>query len=184
MTSLALGRVAGADLTHSLILHSFLRGHSVLRAQLQGSTQARDIPAHWAGGEMRTHHGLTCSVSCRRAPVEEPEAEHPKKVPRGEGGGRNVPRSALEHGSDVYLLRKMVEEVFDVLYSKILPHSIWGPQVGGSPRPHLLQLRRPRSRHCRPWAKPQGMGAFSPSPPSSPPFCIPRHGSPCPAPFP
>ena len=70
LTSLALGRVAGTDLTHSLILPSFLRGHSVLRAQLQDSTQARDIPAHWAGGEVRTRHGLTYSVSRRRGPVE------------------------------------------------------------------------------------------------------------------
>ncbi|KAJ8798748.1 hypothetical protein J1605_016551 [Eschrichtius robustus] len=54
---------------------------------------------------------------CRGPPWKEPEAEHPKKVSRGEGGSRNIPRSALEHGSDVYLLRKMVEEVFDVLYS-------------------------------------------------------------------
>lgn len=69
-------------------------------------------------------------------PWKEPEAEHHKRVPRGEVGGRNIPRSTLEHGSDVYLLRKMVEEVFDVLYSKILPHSIWGPQAGGSPGPH------------------------------------------------
>lgn len=46
------------------------------------------------------------------------EAEYPKKVLRGEGSGRSAPRSSLEHGSDVYLLRKMVEEVFDVLYSK------------------------------------------------------------------
>lgn len=39
MTALALGRAAEADLTHPVILHSFLRGHSVLRAQLQDSTQ-------------------------------------------------------------------------------------------------------------------------------------------------
>lgn len=75
------------------------------------------------------------------APWKEPEAEHPKKVLRGEGGSRNIPRSSLEHGSDVYLLRKMVEEVFDVLYSKILPHSIWGPQAGGSPRPRPGEVR-------------------------------------------
>lgn len=93
------------------------------------------------------------------APWKEPEAEHPKKVLRGEGGGRSVPRSSLEHGSDVYLLRKMVDELFDVLYSKILPHSIWGPQAGGSPSPRSAEA----------------------APPSS---CIPRHGSSAPAPFP
>ena len=81
---------------------------------------------------------LTAALPCALCPTggppwKEPEAEHHKKGPRGEVGGRNIPRSTLEHGSDVYLLRKMVEEVFDVLYSKILPHSIWGPQVGGSP---------------------------------------------------
>lgn len=48
---------------------------------------------------------------------------------RCEGGGRSIPRSSLEQCSDVYLLQKMVEEVFDVLYSKILPHSI--PERGG-----------------------------------------------------
>lgn len=60
--------------------------------------------------------------------------EHPKKVQRGEGGGRSIPRSSLEHGSDVYLLRKMVEEVFDVLYSKTLPDSIRGPRGGWEPQ--------------------------------------------------
>lgn len=75
------------------------------------------------------------------APWKEPEAEHPKKVSRGEGGGRNVPRSSLEHGSDVYLLRKMVEEVFDVLYSKIFLIPFGAPRRVGAPVPALL--RRP-----------------------------------------
>ncbi|KAM9208214.1 general transcription factor II-I repeat domain-containing protein 1 isoform 5-T5 [Dugong dugon] len=57
---------------------------------------------------------------CRGPPWKEPEAEHPKKVQRGEGCGRSIPRSSLEHSSDVYLLRKMVEEMFDVLYSEAL----------------------------------------------------------------
>lgn len=35
-------------------------------------------------------------------------------------------RVSPDQGSDVYLLRKMVEEVFDVLYSKNLHNSIWG----------------------------------------------------------
>lgn len=69
--------------------------------------------------------------SCRTGgPLwNDPEAGHPKKVQRCEGGGRSLPRSSLEQCSDVYLLQKMVEEVFDVLYSKILPHSI--PETGG-----------------------------------------------------
>ncbi|XP_064152172.1 general transcription factor II-I repeat domain-containing protein 1 isoform X5 [Loxodonta africana] len=57
---------------------------------------------------------------CRGPPWKEPETEHPKKVQRGEGCGRSIPRSTLEHSSDVYLLRKMVEEMFDVLYSEAL----------------------------------------------------------------
>lgn len=70
---------------------------------------------------------------------------HPKKVPRGEGGGRashpvcpgtwlgRVPSAEDGRGGG------------DVLYSKILPHSIWGPQVGGSPRPPPSPAERPRS---------------------------------------
>uniref|UniRef100_A0A8C2LTQ1 General transcription factor II I repeat domain-containing 1 n=1 Tax=Cricetulus griseus TaxID=10029 RepID=A0A8C2LTQ1_CRIGR len=68
---------------------------------------------------------------CRGPLWKDPEAGHPKKVQRCEGGGRSIPRSSLEQCSDVYLLQKMVEEVFDVLYSKILPHSI--PERGGNP---------------------------------------------------
>ncbi|XP_053131337.1 general transcription factor II-I repeat domain-containing protein 1 isoform X4 [Hemicordylus capensis] len=34
--------------------------------------------------------------------------------------GRTIPRISPDQGSDVYLLRKMVEEVFDVLYSEAL----------------------------------------------------------------
>ena len=115
-------------------------------------------------------------------PWKEPEAEHPKKVSRGEGGSRNIPRSALEHGSDVYLLRKMVEEVFDVLYSKILPHSIWGPQAGGSPRP----CPEEEAPSCPTTGPGRNLKAWVPSlpTPSPPSFCIPRHGSSVPAPFP
>ncbi|KAF5924761.1 hypothetical protein HPG69_003501 [Diceros bicornis minor] len=74
---------------------------------------------------------------CREPLWKEPEAEHPKKVPRGEGGGRNIPRSSLEHGSDVYLLRKMVEEVFDVLYSEALG------RASVVPLPYERLLREP-----------------------------------------
>ncbi|XP_044308813.1 general transcription factor II-I repeat domain-containing protein 1-like, partial [Varanus komodoensis] len=37
--------------------------------------------------------------------------------------GRSIPRISPDQGSDVYLLRKMVEEVFDVLYSEALGKS-------------------------------------------------------------
>ncbi|XP_036906999.1 general transcription factor II-I repeat domain-containing protein 1 [Sturnira hondurensis] len=74
---------------------------------------------------------------CRGPPWKEPEAEHHKKVPRGEVGGRNIPRSTLEHGSDVYLLRKMVEEVFDVLYSEALG------RASVVPLPYERLLREP-----------------------------------------
>uniref|UniRef100_A0A452QXI8 GTF2I repeat domain containing 1 n=1 Tax=Ursus americanus TaxID=9643 RepID=A0A452QXI8_URSAM len=74
---------------------------------------------------------------CRGAPWKEPEAEHPKKVSRGEGGGRSVPRSSLEHGSDVYLLRKMVDELFDVLYSEALG------RASVVPLPYERLLREP-----------------------------------------
>ncbi|XP_069920617.1 general transcription factor II-I repeat domain-containing protein 1 isoform X3 [Oryctolagus cuniculus] len=74
---------------------------------------------------------------CRGPPWKDPEAEHPKKVQRGEGGGRSAPRSALEHGSDAYLLRKMVEEVFDVLYSEALG------RASVVPLPYERLLREP-----------------------------------------
>uniref|UniRef100_M3YXI8 GTF2I repeat domain containing 1 n=1 Tax=Mustela putorius furo TaxID=9669 RepID=M3YXI8_MUSPF len=74
---------------------------------------------------------------CRGAPWKEPEAEQPKKVSRGDGGGRSVPRASLEHGSDVYLLRKMVEEVFDVLYSEALG------RASVVPLPYERLLREP-----------------------------------------
>ncbi|XP_070423887.1 general transcription factor II-I repeat domain-containing protein 1 isoform X6 [Equus przewalskii] len=74
---------------------------------------------------------------CRGSPWKEPEAEHPKKVARGEGGSRSIPRSSLEHGSDVYLLRKMVEEVFDVLYSEALG------RASVVPLPYERLLREP-----------------------------------------
>ncbi|XP_062944608.1 general transcription factor II-I repeat domain-containing protein 1 isoform X2 [Cynocephalus volans] len=74
---------------------------------------------------------------CRGPPWKDPEAEHPKKVQRGEGGSRSIPRSSLEHGSDVYLLRKMVEEVFDVLYSEALG------RASVVPLPYERLLREP-----------------------------------------
>lgn len=54
---------------------------------------------------------------------KEQDAEVQKKAKEC---GRSVLRVSPDQGSDVYLLRKMVEEVFDVLYSKNLHASIWG----------------------------------------------------------
>lgn len=125
--------MVGAGLIYSLILHSFI--HTTCWAPgfwAQHRAGTSSLLGRW---ETDAHHGPYALCPTGGPPWKEPEAEHHKKVLRGEAGGRNIPRSTLEHGSDVYLLRKMVEEVFDVLYSKILPHSIWGPQVGGSPSP-------------------------------------------------
>ncbi|KAM5130970.1 general transcription factor II-I repeat domain-containing protein 1 [Callospermophilus lateralis] len=74
---------------------------------------------------------------CRGPLWKDPEGEHPKKVQRGEGGCRGAPRSSLERGSDVYLLRKMVEEVFDVLYSEALG------RASVVPLPYERLLREP-----------------------------------------
>uniref|UniRef100_A0A8C6Q9K2 General transcription factor II I repeat domain-containing 1 n=1 Tax=Nannospalax galili TaxID=1026970 RepID=A0A8C6Q9K2_NANGA len=75
---------------------------------------------------------------CRGPLWKDPEAGHPKKVQRCEGGGgRSIPRSSLEHSSDVYLLQKMVEEVFDVLYSEALG------RASVVPLPYERLLREP-----------------------------------------
>ncbi|ERE75164.1 general transcription factor II-I-like protein, partial [Cricetulus griseus] len=68
---------------------------------------------------------------------KDPEAGHPKKVQRCEGGGRSIPRSSLEQCSDVYLLQKMVEEVFDVLYSEAMG------RASVVPLPYERLLREP-----------------------------------------
>ncbi|XP_069891666.1 general transcription factor II-I repeat domain-containing protein 1 isoform X4 [Dipodomys merriami] len=73
---------------------------------------------------------------CRGPPWKDPEADHPKKAARGEGGGRVV-RGSLEAGGDVYLLQKMVEEVFDVLYSEALG------RASVVPLPYERLLREP-----------------------------------------
>lgn len=54
---------------------------------------------------------------------KEQDAEVQKKAKEC---GQRVLRVSPDQGSDVYLLRKMVEEVFDVLYSKNLHASLWG----------------------------------------------------------
>uniref|UniRef100_A0A7N5K381 General transcription factor II-I repeat domain-containing protein 1 n=1 Tax=Ailuropoda melanoleuca TaxID=9646 RepID=A0A7N5K381_AILME len=117
------------------------------RKELQSDFLRFCLPTaqHGAGTSQLTGQGVTqVLILARRAlcptggaPWKEPEAEHPKKVSRGEGGGRNVPRSSLEHGSDVYLLRKMVEEVFDVLYSEALG------RASVVPLPYERLLREP-----------------------------------------
>ncbi|XP_026640928.1 general transcription factor II-I repeat domain-containing protein 1 isoform X2 [Microtus ochrogaster] len=74
---------------------------------------------------------------CRGPLWKDPEAGHPKKVQRSEGGGRSIPRSSLEQCSDVYLLQKMVEEVFDVLYSEAMG------RASVIPLPYERLLREP-----------------------------------------
>ncbi|KAL6087638.1 hypothetical protein STEG23_035382, partial [Scotinomys teguina] len=74
---------------------------------------------------------------CRGSLWKDPEAGHPKKVQRCEGGGRSIPRSSLEQCSDVYLLQKMVEEVFDVLYSEAMG------RASVVPLPYERLLREP-----------------------------------------
>ncbi|XP_075833504.1 general transcription factor II-I repeat domain-containing protein 1 isoform X8 [Microtus pennsylvanicus] len=74
---------------------------------------------------------------CRGPLWKDPEAGHPKKVQRSEGGGRSIPRSSLEQCSDVYLLQKMVEEVFDVLYSEAMG------RASVVPLPYERLLREP-----------------------------------------
>uniref|UniRef100_A0A8B9QEG9 GTF2I repeat domain containing 1 n=1 Tax=Apteryx owenii TaxID=8824 RepID=A0A8B9QEG9_APTOW len=54
---------------------------------------------------------------CRECPCD---ADVPRKA---KDCGRNVLRVSPDQGSDVYLLRKMVEEVFDVLYSEAIGKS-------------------------------------------------------------
>lgn len=71
-----------------------------------------------------TQHLLIChlfslfSLTSLPAGVQqskEHDLDGPKKA---KDFGRTIPRISPDQGSDVYLLRKMVEEVFDVLYSK------------------------------------------------------------------
>lgn len=57
---------------------------------------------------------------CRGQQRKEQEADFQKKAKEC---GRSIPRVSPHQGSDVYLLRKMVEEVFDVLYSEALGKS-------------------------------------------------------------
>lgn len=144
----AVGRGLGPGRARSLVRPSFPQFHSLLRVRHRVPRGARTPQLAGRGGRTGAHPGPAALCPTGGAPWKEPEAEQPKKVSRGDGGGRSVPRASLEHGSDVYLLRKMVEEVFDVLYSKILPHSIWGPQAGGSRRPHPAEQVPPAP--CRP----------------------------------
>ncbi|NXE49581.1 GT2D1 protein, partial [Casuarius casuarius] len=57
---------------------------------------------------------------CRVQQRKEQEADVPRKA---KDCGRHVLRVSPDQGSDVYLLRKMVEEVFDVLYSEAIGKS-------------------------------------------------------------
>ncbi|XP_067393996.1 general transcription factor II-I repeat domain-containing protein 1 isoform X6 [Emydura macquarii macquarii] len=57
---------------------------------------------------------------CRGQQRKEQDADIQKKA---KDCGRSIPRVSPHQGSDVYLLRKMVEEVFDVLYSEAIGKS-------------------------------------------------------------
>ncbi|XP_026528158.1 general transcription factor II-I repeat domain-containing protein 1 isoform X1 [Notechis scutatus] len=57
---------------------------------------------------------------CRVQQSKEHDLDGQKKA---KDFGRTIPRISPDQGSDVYLLRKMVEEVFDVLYSEALGKS-------------------------------------------------------------
>ncbi|KAL8198861.1 UNVERIFIED_CONTAM: General transcription factor II-I repeat domain-containing protein 1, partial [Gekko kuhli] len=57
---------------------------------------------------------------CRIQQRKEQDLDSQKKA---KDFGRSIPRISPDQGSDVYLLRKMVEEVFDVLYSEALGKS-------------------------------------------------------------
>lgn len=104
-------------------------------------------------------------VSCRRAPWKEPEAEHSQ-----EGATVRV-AAGTSHGlpwnmARTYLLRKMVEEVFDVLYSKILPHSIWGSPGGWEPpAPPSPAEEAPGLAIAGRGQNPKAWGPFTPSSP-------------------
>lgn len=134
-------------------------------AVFAGSQQGAHVHSfmHWCLRlwGLNTNLWFVCSRPTGGPLWKDPEAGHPKKVQRCEGGGRSIPRSSLEQCSDVYLLQKMVEEVFDVLYSKILPHSI--PERGGRetslPTPALSssvpsRSSPPTSARPRPSAQP------------------------------
>uniref|UniRef100_A0A8C0GVM3 GTF2I repeat domain containing 1 n=1 Tax=Chelonoidis abingdonii TaxID=106734 RepID=A0A8C0GVM3_CHEAB len=54
---------------------------------------------------------------CRGQQRKEQDADFQKKA---KDCGRSIPRVSPHQGSDIYLLRKMVEEVFDVLYSEAI----------------------------------------------------------------
>lgn len=84
----------------------------------------------------------------------EQDAEAQKKAKEC---GRSVLRVSPDQGSDVYLLRKMVEEVFDVLYSKNLHDSIWG---FGWPRGSLRCQLQPASASA---PLPAALGPVAPS---------------------
>lgn len=76
-------------------------------------------------GHFPSHHSDSCFLLSPSGIQQrkEQDAEVQKKAKEC---GQRVLRVSPDQGSDVYLLRKMVEEVFDVLYSKNLHASLWG----------------------------------------------------------
>uniref|UniRef100_K7DZD1 GTF2I repeat domain containing 1 n=1 Tax=Monodelphis domestica TaxID=13616 RepID=K7DZD1_MONDO len=89
---------------------------------------------------------------CRGHQRKEPEMEVPRKVRECH---RNTQRVSPDQGSDVYLLRKMVEEVFDVLYSEALG------KASVVPVPYEKLLKDPGSLAVQ--GLPDGLGFRKPS---------------------
>ncbi|XP_072496273.1 general transcription factor II-I repeat domain-containing protein 1 isoform X5 [Notamacropus eugenii] len=89
---------------------------------------------------------------CRGHQRKEAEVEIPRKVREC---NRNTQRVSPDQGSDVYLLRKMVEEVFDVLYSEALG------KASVVPVPYEKLLKEPGSLAVH--GLPDGLGFRKPS---------------------
>lgn len=67
--------------------------------------------------------GLPCLPNAANCHTKEPEADPSKASKDGELGKHRAPSEAPQ--SSVFVLRKMVEEVFTVLYSKEPPAQAW-----------------------------------------------------------
>ncbi|RLV97942.1 hypothetical protein DV515_00011288 [Chloebia gouldiae] len=97
-------------------------GHCVVHCMaLQEQLSAMALPSPLSCCPGQLHYSILSHPGIQQR--KEQEAEMQKKAKEC---GQRVLRVSPDQGSDVYLLRKMVEEVFDVLYSKNLHASLWG----------------------------------------------------------